>query len=102
LYEIRSSVEPTKDIIPQVKKVKGLSKKEAFEFRALQCEILAGEVYARILTTPQLMETFSTERKVEGFWCRTIKMRTELWVDAIDLDADARKHFFSHVLPEFY
>jgi hypothetical protein len=102
LYEIRSSVEHTKDILPQVKAVEGILKKEAFEFRALQCEILAGEVFARILSTPHLLEAFSTERKVEGFWSRTIKKRSELWGEAIDLDADARKHFFSHFLPESY
>lgn len=98
LYEIRSSVEHTKDIMPQVKTVKGISKREAFDFRALQCEILAGEVYARILSTPHLLEAFSTERRVEGFWSRSINKRAELWGETIDLDADARKHFCSHIV----
>lgn len=102
LYEIRSSVEHTKDIMPHVRTVKGISKREAFEFRALQCEILAGEVFARILSTPHLLEAFSTERKVEGFWSRTMKKRAEHWGETIDLDAEARKHFFSHILPELH
>jgi hypothetical protein len=100
LYDIRSSVEHSKDIMPRVKKPKGIDKKEAFEFRALQCEILADEIYIRILTTPALLEAFSTERKIEGFWSRSARSRSKLWGEVIDLDRLARDQFQSQILPD--
>ncbi|MGA3134820.1 MAG: hypothetical protein ABSC88_02400 [Terracidiphilus sp.] len=102
LYDIRSSVEHTKDIMPVVRKAKGIPSEEAFLFRALQCEILASTIYSRILSNTELMECFSTDKKVEGFWNRTDVKRRSLWGDPIDLEAEARMQFFSHVPREFY
>jgi hypothetical protein len=101
-YDIRSSVEHIKDIMPKVRPARGISKQDAFMFRALQCEILASAIYSRIFTNPDLMECLSTERKVEGFRRRTVAKRPALWGDAIDLDAEAKRLFFSSVVPEFY
>jgi hypothetical protein len=102
LYDIRSSVEHIKDIMPAVKKVRGISGNEAFGFRVLQSEILASMIYSHILGNPELMESFSTERKVEGFWHRTESKRQKTWGGAIDLQGQARDQFFSNVLPELY
>ena len=101
-YDIRSSVEHTKDIMPAVRKARGISAKEAFAFRALQCEILVSTIYSRILGNAELMESFATERKVEGFWHRAEGKRQALWGAPIDLEALAREQFFSNVLPDFY
>jgi hypothetical protein len=101
-YDIRSSVEHSKDILPKVRKPKGVDKREAFEFRALQCEILADEAYIRILTTPQLLEAFSTERKIEGFWSRAASGRSKLWGVPIDLDRLTRDQFQSSIVPDFW
>jgi hypothetical protein len=98
----RCSVEHSKNILPKVRKPKGIDKKEAFEFRALQCEILADEAYIRILTTPQLLEAFSTERRIEGFWSRTANGRSKLLGEAIDLDRLTRQQFQSHIVPDVW
>lgn len=45
LYDIRSSVEHIKDIMPSVKKVRGIHADEGFGFRALQAELLASAAY---------------------------------------------------------
>jgi hypothetical protein len=82
--------------------VRGISKEEAFEFRALQCEILASTVYSRILSSSQLLECFSTERKVEGFWNRSHAKRQALWGAPIAIDAATRDRFFSRHVDEFY
>lgn len=102
LYEIRSSVEHVKDVKPTVRKARGISPKEAFEFRALQCEILASSIYTRILSTADLLDAFSTETKVEGFWRRAELKQRAAWGDPIDLEAEARQQFRSQILPDFY
>lgn len=102
IYDIRSSVEHIKDVMPMVRKARGISVEEAFEFRALQCEILSSTIYSRILGNPELMNCFSTERKVEGFWRRSQDKRRALWGESLDLDAEVRNQFFSRVLPYFF
>jgi hypothetical protein len=102
LYDIRSSIEHIKDITPNVKKERGIDSGETFGFRALQAEILANTIYSRILSNEALLNAFSTEAKVEGFWNRIVPQRQSLWGEAIDLDAEARQSFFSQVIPEFY
>lgn len=96
LYETRSSIEHTKDINPTIRQARGIAKEEAFAFRALQCEILASSIYSRVLSNPQLLECFSTERKVEGFWSRRRGSREAIWGEPIALNAAARDQFFSH------
>jgi len=102
LYDIRSSVEHIKDIMPSVMKERGIDSDETFGFRALQAEILANTIYSRILSDEELLNAFSTEAKVEGFWNRVGHQRQSLWGDVIDLDAEARQSFFSQVIPDFY
>jgi hypothetical protein len=55
-----------------------------------------------ILSSDVLLNAFSTETKVEGFWSRGALQRRGLWGDPINLDAEARQCFFSHVIPDFY
>jgi len=88
--------------MPVVKKAQGIPDKEAFVFRALQSEILASTIYSRILSDSVLMESFSTERKVEGFWNRNDDKRQALWGDTIELETEAHNQFFSHFAPDFY
>jgi hypothetical protein len=102
LYDTRSSVEHMKDIMPTVRRPRGISAKEAFEFRALQSEILASSIYTRVFCNPELMQCFSTERKVEGFWNRAQVKRMCLWGTPVDLDAEARSQFLSHVSSILY
>lgn len=101
LYDIRSSIEHTKDVAPAVKKMRGIDSRETFMFRALQSEILASEIYARILSDAKLLNAFSTESRVEGFWTLDGARRQALWGERIDIDAMARSQFFSHYPQEF-
>jgi hypothetical protein len=96
-YNIRSSVEHIKDIMPRVKQARGIAKQEAVVFRALQCELLASDIYSRILSSEKLMECFSTERRVEGFWSRTEAKRRLLWGEPLSLHAKTVMEFFSHI-----
>jgi hypothetical protein len=102
LYDIRSSIEHIKDIMPSVKKERGIHPDETFGFRALQAEILANAIYSRILSNEELLSAFSTEAKVEGFWNRIGSQRQLLWGDVIDLDAEARQSFSSQVIADLY
>ena len=101
-YDIRSSIEHIKDIMPTVRKARGISAYEKFEFRALQCEILASAIYQTILSSKELLEALSTEARVEGFWRQAEHKRQAIWGGPIDLDVEARKQFLSDVLPYFY
>jgi hypothetical protein len=102
LYDIRSSVEHIKDVVPAIKKARGIASEEAFGFRALQSEILASTVYSRILTSHDLLNAFLTETSVEAFWSRIGHDRRALWGDPIDIDAESRHQFLSHKVPDFY
>lgn len=102
LYDIRSSVEHIKDILPSVRKERGIDASETFGFRALQAEILANTIYSRILSDETLLKAFSTETKIEGFWNSLQPKRQSLWGDAIDLGAEARQSFASQVISDFY
>lgn len=102
LYDIRSSVEHIKDVMPAVKRIPGISPDEAFGFRALQCEILASTIYTRVLSSADLTDAFSTEARVEGFWRRAGDKRQAFWGGPIDLEVEARQQFVSHVLPDSY
>jgi hypothetical protein len=102
LYDIRSSVEHIKDILPSVKKERGIHASESFGFRVLQAEILANNIYARILSDETLLKAFSTEAKIEGFWNSLRPKRQALWGDAMDLGAEARQAFASQVVSDFY
>ena len=102
LYDIRSSVEHIKDIMPAVRKIPGISANEAFGFRALQCEILVSTIYTRILSSEDLMNAFSTEVRVEGFWRQAGHKRQALLGGPINLEAESHQQFLSHELPDFY
>jgi hypothetical protein len=102
LYDIRSSVEHIKDVMPTVRKARGIASEETFWFRALQSEILASTIYSRILNSKDLLSAYSTEARVEGFWNRVGHERQRLWGDPIDLDAESRHQFLSHRIPDFY
>jgi hypothetical protein len=95
LYDLRSCVEHIKDVLPEVHKPKGVSRGEAFAFRALQAEIFASAIYSRIFTNDVLREQLRTEQRVEGFWRRRFENRRRLWGRSIDLSATARRQFRS-------
>jgi hypothetical protein len=102
LYDIRSSVEHIKDVMPTVRKARGIASEETFWFRALQSEILASTIYSRILNSEDLLSAFSTEARVEGFWNRVGHERQALWGNSVDLEAESRNQFFSHRVPDLY
>jgi hypothetical protein len=98
-YEIRSSIAHVQDVLPKVRKLKGVSSKDTFLFRALQCEVLASAIYTRIFTNDALRERLRTERGVEGFWRRSDAGRGALWGDCLDLNARARRVFVPFSAP---
>jgi hypothetical protein len=93
LYAIRSSIEHVQDILPKVRRFKSMDAEKTYQFRVLQCEILASAVYSRILTNPQLREQLRSEQGVEGFWNRGPKRFNDLWGEKIDLGAAAWNEF---------
>lgn len=95
LYNLRSCIEHVKNILPVVHKPRGVSRDEAFAFRALQAEIFASAIYSRIFTNDALREQLRTERRVEGFWRRSDANRGSLWGKSIDLSATGRREFSS-------
>ncbi|HWE84594.1 MAG TPA: hypothetical protein VG267_06595 [Terracidiphilus sp.] len=101
LYEIRSSIEHIKDILPNVRRVRGVHEREVFGFRALQAEILASAIYERIMASETLLSAFSTEAKVEGFWMRRTDQRQVIWGSPLDIDKSARELFISRIIPDF-
>jgi hypothetical protein len=54
LYNLRSCIEHVKNIDPALHKPRGVSRDEAFAFRALQAEIFASAIYSRIFLNDAL------------------------------------------------
>ncbi len=102
LYDIRSSIEHIKDVMPSVRKARVVDSEITFVFRALQAEILASSIYAKILSDGQLRATFSTETRVEGFWRRNGPERQAVWGGPMDLEAATRECFLLQNNPDFY
>lgn len=100
LYNLRSCIEHVKNVLPVVHKPRGMTREEAFGFRALQAEILASTIYSRIFTDDSLREQLRTELRVEGFWRRSERNRTTLWGSSYDLNAAARREFAPMSLPD--
>jgi hypothetical protein len=101
LYDIRSSIEHIKDIMPAVKRVRGVARDETFGFRALQAEVLASRIYSQILGNPALLKIFSTETSVEAFWRRNPTSRRKLWGEPMDLESEAHGLFHSRTISDF-
>jgi hypothetical protein len=99
LYNLRSCIEHVKNIDPALHKPRGVSRDEAFAFRALQAEILASAIYSRIFLKDDLREQLKTETRVEGFWRRNETNRRALWGKSIDLNAATRREFLSLTSP---
>lgn len=97
LYAIRSSIEHVQDILPKVRHIKPMDGHKTYQFRALQCEILASAIYSRILTNPVLREQLRSEQGVEGFWNRSPKAFNDLWGDKLNLDKAAWEEFIKQI-----
>jgi hypothetical protein len=94
-YDLRSCIEHVKNVFPALHKPRGVSRDEAFAFRALQAEIFASTIYSRIFLNDALREQLRTETRVEGFWRRRDANRRLLWGKSINLSAGARREFSS-------
>jgi hypothetical protein len=61
--------------------------------RAFQAEILATEVYRRILSNDELLEKMKDDDSIEGFWDLDEPELRRLWGDPIDLETPCRERF---------
>jgi hypothetical protein len=93
LYNLRSCVEHVKEFRRELRKPRGVQKDQAFAFWSLCAELLASEVYKKILLRPDLRNCFQDEKKADGFWRRTPIRRAELIGPPIDAWALARRSF---------
>lgn len=54
--------------------------------RVFQAEILAGHLYCRLLTDPDLLEHFSNDETIAEFWAARDDELIRLWGPTIDLE----------------
>ena len=93
LYNLRSCVEHVKEWRRELRKPRGVREDQAFAFWSLSAELLASEMYKKILFRPTLRSCFQDEKKAEGFWRRSANRRAELIGPPIDAWGLARQHF---------
>jgi hypothetical protein len=91
LYNLRSCVEHVKEYRRELRKPRGVHEDQAFAFWSLCAELLASEMYKKILLRPDLRDCFQNEKKADGFWRRTANRRAELLGPPIDAWALARQ-----------
>jgi hypothetical protein len=61
--------------------------------RVYQALTLANEVYSRILTNPNLQQTFASDARTEGFWQRPWADQVEVWGPSVDIEAKTSPRF---------
>jgi hypothetical protein len=91
LYNLRSCVEHVKEYRRELRKPRGVHEDQAFAFWSLCAELLASEIYKKILMSPNLRDCFQNEKRAEGFWRRTANRRAELIGAPIDAWGIARQ-----------
>jgi hypothetical protein len=71
-------VEHVKEFRRELRKPRGVHKDQALAFWSLCSELLASEMYKKILLNPALRDRFQNEKKAQGFWRRNAASRCAL------------------------
>lgn len=93
LFDMRSVSEhlnPLEDLFDQLS---GHDRESIIADRVFQSEILAGSIYARLMTDPALLEAFRTEDAIAEFWQKPDDEQIEIWGRAIDLEGEIEHKF---------
>lgn len=85
LYNMRSCIEHTKWWRSEINCVHGLNVDDSLSFRALQAEIIASATYLKILSSPELLRRFATERPIRSFWALGSGDREQLWGEPFNI-----------------
>jgi len=62
--------------------------------RAAQAELIAGEVFLRVLSSPSLLEHFRTDAGIDAFWALPLDKHALAWGTAIPYVEMTRERFF--------
>jgi hypothetical protein len=93
IYDLRSCVEHVKDFRRELRKPRGVARDQAFAFWSLCAELLAGEVYKKILVSSDLRDRFQSEQRSQGFWKKRADRRARLLDPHIDIWAAVAQGF---------
>jgi hypothetical protein len=67
--------------------------------RAFQAQMLASQVYLKILENPSLISLFSRDDQVDSFWGMPWANQVATWGPPIDLDSITKTGFRRDLLP---
>lgn len=91
LYDLRSVEEHFSPWEPVFGLPKGQEAERTGALRAYQTERLAGDVFSRLFTNPELLDRFRKQESIAEFWALTVEQRQGLWGTPINLDVVAKE-----------
>jgi len=98
LYQLRSQTEhmnPDDSVLARYQRseqqAKGLE-------RAYQAQLLASNVYERILSTPSLHDVFDSDAHIDDFWRLPMDEQQAIWGNPIDLEQFTRSRFTTSLI----
>jgi hypothetical protein len=87
MYDIRSYVEHLHPPLDALTDVPGADRLEVGRRRTRQGEVLARFGFMHVLESPDLVEVFRSEDRIDAFWGRPDDERARLWGERLDLEA---------------
>jgi len=92
-YDLRSASEHMNGWEFYLEQVLKSERDREASLRAYQAELLASQVYTKLLSSQALLRVFETDESIEKFWMLQDGERKTLWGDTIDLETLAAAHF---------
>lgn len=92
-YDLRSASEHMNGWESYLEQTPEADRERYASLRAYQAELLASQVYTRLLSNGTLLRQFETDESIESFWTLQDHERKAFWGDPIDLEALSATHF---------
>jgi hypothetical protein len=93
IYDLRSASEHMNAWETYLEQVPEAERERYASLRAYQAELLAGQVYTRLLSNQVFLKQFGTDENIESFWTLQDHERKVLWGDPVDLEALGTERF---------
>jgi hypothetical protein len=93
IYELRCAVEHLNPMSDKLTRYSSHEHDNIKSLRAYQAELLAGFIYRKILTNPDILRAFENDQTIGDLWTKSATDLLAFWGDTIDLHSAWRGRF---------
>jgi hypothetical protein len=94
MWKARSKIEHVERWQDALGSFRNWPKETILRWRAIEAEILVGDIYSRILESKKLRELFVEDTAVDGFWGGLVALQRKVWGNGIEIEKIARKRSY--------